>query len=393
MNMIDHERFAAGLGTLERNMSKMNRPLRDGNSKGARLQIRGLKKSWGSVDVLHDINVDVEPGTFLTLLGPSGCGKSTALRLIAGLDEVSGGSILIDGKDVTNLPPADRNIGMVFQNYALFPHMNVQLNILYGMRVRKTPAQVQKRNLERVTELMGLNMLLDRFPGQLSGGQQQRVALARVLVAERPLVLMDEPLSNLDAKLRVEIRSEIRELNKKLGITIVYVTHDQSEALSMSDKVLLMHGGKAGQFGEPSEIYSHPQNTFAASFIGTPPMNLLPASMLSSALLGAHAAQASDLQVGVRSEDFALCESVTKAGLTGTIISAEYEGVHTLVTIDLSGQAKIITTIAKANRFELGTEVHLEVDPSALHLFTKSDGQNVPFEPQLDAGHRSLQSQ
>jgi sn-glycerol 3-phosphate transport system ATP-binding protein len=360
-------------------MTNQNRHVQEPIGRGAKLEIKGLGKSWGSLEVLHDINVDIDAGTFLTLLGPSGCGKSTALRLIAGLDEVSSGAIFIDGKDVTNLPPAERNIGMVFQNYALFPHMSVQQNILYGMKVRKEPANVQKESLGRVADLMGLGPLLDRVPSQLSGGQQQRVALARVLVANRPLVLMDEPLSNLDAKLRVEIRSEIRELNKKLGITIVYVTHDQSEALSMSDKVLLMNGGETSQFGEPSEIYTDPQNTFAASFIGTPPMNLIPASLVSTELMGAHAASQSDLQIGIRAEDFVLSSDPTALGLKGQIVNAEYEGVQTLITIDLGENQSVIATVSKASKYDLGGEVHLGIEPKAMHLFKKSDGQKLPF--------------
>jgi len=351
---------------------------------GVRLSVSKLQKKWGTLTVLDDISFDIEAGTFLTLLGPSGCGKSTALRLIAGLDEVSGGSVSIDGVDVTKLSPADRNVGMVFQNYALFPHMNVRQNILYGMRIRRTSAEIQKRNLERVTELMGLSMLLHRSPGQLSGGQQQRVALARVLVAERPLVLMDEPLSNLDAKLRVEIRSEIREINKKLGITVVYVTHDQSEALSMSDKVLLMNNGATSQIGAPSDIYSHPQNIFAASFIGTPPMNLMPASILDSKILGSYSANADDIQVGIRPEDLVLHDSPTPAGLRGTITNAEYEGIHTLITIDIDGKTKVVTSVAKTKNFELGTEVFVEVNPNDVHLFSSNNGQKIPFQPKQE---------
>ena len=360
---------------------------------GVDLQLINLKKSWGSVQVLHDISFKVEAGTFLTLLGPSGCGKSTALRLMAGLDTVSGGQILIDGVDVTKLPPAERNIGMVFQNYALFPHMTVRQNILYGLRVRRTPVAEQNANLERVTELMGLDQLLHRHPAQLSGGQQQRVALARVLVANRPLVLMDEPLSNLDAKLRVEIRSEIRELNQKLGITIVYVTHDQSEALSMSDKVMLMDGGRASQFGTPEDIYVQPKNIFAASFIGTPPMNLINGSAVAPEILGAHASHAKDFLIGIRPEDLVLCTQPSALGLRGKIVSAEYEGVHTLVTIEIADKARVITIIPKAESFLLGREVYLDADQDALHLFKQSDGQNVPFQPDLEVNTRSQANQ
>lgn len=360
-------------------MSKQKRHAHVAAGDGAKLEIKGLHKSWGNHEVLQDINVAIEPGTFLTLLGPSGCGKSTALRLIAGLDEVSEGSICIDGRDVTRLPPAERGIGMVFQNYALFPHMTVKENILYGMKVRKESREAQTKNLARVADLIGLGPLLDRVPSQLSGGQQQRVALARVLVADRSLVLMDEPLSNLDAKLRVEIRSEIRELNKKLGITIIYVTHDQSEALSMSDQVLLMNGGQASQFGKPSEIYTSPQNTFAASFIGTPPMNLIPAELINPSRLEGHASISNDLQVGIRPEDFVLGAQESALGLRGKVVRAEYEGVQTLLTIDLGNGQTIIVSISKDNSYELDDEVHLNVASNSMHLFRKSDGLKVPF--------------
>ena len=248
------------------------------SGNGVSLEVRGLRKSWGAVDVLHDVSFSIEPGGFLTLLGPSGCGKSTILRLVSGLDETSGGHIVIDGKDVSRTPPASRNLGMVFQNYALFPHMTIVENIAYGLKIRKVARPAKEKAIARVAELMSLGELLDRKPAQLSGGQQQRVALARVLVSDRPLVLMDEPLSNLDAKLRAEIRSEIRSLNKRLGITVVYVTHDQSEALSMSDQVVLMNTGRVAQRGTPKELYERPANIFAASFIGTPPTNLVDAA-------------------------------------------------------------------------------------------------------------------
>lgn len=350
-------------------------------SAGVNIRVSNLQKSWGDVEVLDNISFDVAAGTFLTLLGPSGCGKSTALRLIAGLDEVSGGTISIEGRDVTGFAPAQRNIGMVFQNYALFPHMNVRKNILYGMRIRRTPIETQNRNLARVTELMGLDMLLERYPAQLSGGQQQRVALARVLVAERPLVLMDEPLSNLDAKLRVEIRSEIRALNKTLGITVIYVTHDQSEALSMSDKILLMKDGRTSQFGTPVELYKDPQNTFAASFIGTPPVNLIPADMLDPQLLESYSRAAADIQVGIRPEDFSISEKATKSGLRGTVVGTEYEGVQTLLTIDIAGRANVITSTVGANTIAIGTEVFLDFDPETLHVFAKEDGEKIHRNP------------
>jgi sn-glycerol 3-phosphate transport system ATP-binding protein len=345
------------------------------SSTGVKLQVSGLKKDWGEFNVLHDINFEIEAGTFLTLLGPSGCGKSTTLRLLAGLDQPTAGKILIDGKDVTRLDPAERGIGMVFQNYALFPHMSVRKNILYGMNIRREPIKLQNENLARVSELMGLDPLLDRFPSQLSGGQQQRVALARVLVAKRKLVLMDEPLSNLDAKLRVEIRSEIRELNKKLGLTIVYVTHDQSEALSMSDKILLMHGGKASQFGTPYELYNDPQDKFAASFIGTPPMNLIGADRINPVHFGSLRSYAGHFQVGIRPEDILIRAEASQSKLKGLIKSVEYEGVNSLVIVDIGDGKKTIISVPKSSNVNVGEEVYLDFDENALHFFSKDTGE------------------
>ena len=252
---------------------------------------------------------------------------------MSGLDEVSGGSILIDGKDVTKVPADQRNVGMVFQNYALFPHMTVAGNIAYGLKVRKVPKPVRQASVERVAELMSLGPLLDRKPAQLSGGQQQRVALARVLVSERPLVLMDEPLSNLDAKLRSEIRSEIRALNKSLGITVVYVTHDQSEALSMSDNVVLMNAGRVEQVGTPKELYDGPATVFSAGFIGTPPMNLLPAAdvTLPDGIATSSVDDLNDLLIGVRPESMQFPADGTEYSAACRITSVEYEGSVSLV--------------------------------------------------------------
>jgi sn-glycerol 3-phosphate transport system ATP-binding protein len=243
------------------------------------IAVENVSKHWttasGQVRAVDSVSFALEPGTLNVLLGPSGCGKSTTLRLIAGLDHADTGRIWIDGRDVTELPPARRRISMVFQSYALFPHLSVSENIVFGLRVRKTGNADRDRRLKRVSELLGLSALLDRKPGQLSGGQQQRVALGRALIAEAPVCLMDEPLSNLDAQLRQEMRLEIRNLQRQLGITMVYVTHDQVEAMSMADRVILLSGGRIEQNGAPVDLYETPANTFVARFIGTPPMNLL----------------------------------------------------------------------------------------------------------------------
>ncbi len=243
------------------------------------IAVENVAKHWttaaGQVRAVDGISFALEPGTLNVLLGPSGCGKSTTLRLIAGLDHADSGRVLIGGKDVTRLSPAQRNIAMVFQSYALFPHLSVAENIVFGLRVRNVDDADRDRRLKRVADMLGLSTLLDRKPGQLSGGQQQRVALGRAIIAEAPVCLMDEPLSNLDAQLRQEMRLEIRALQRALGVTMVYVTHDQVEAMSMADRVILLSAGRIEQNGTPAELYEVPANTFVARFIGTPPMNLM----------------------------------------------------------------------------------------------------------------------
>jgi len=348
---------------------------------GVSLDVVNLRKSWGPVEILSDVNFGIEPGGFLTLLGPSGCGKSTILRLVSGLDDVSGGEIRIGGKDVARLSASERNIGMVFQNYALFPHMSVADNISYGLKVRKVPKPDKEKAIARVAELMSLGQLLDRKPAQLSGGQQQRVALARVLVSERPLVLMDEPLSNLDAKLRVEIRSEIRSLNKRLGITVVYVTHDQSEALSMSDRVVLMNAGQVSQCGTPRDLYQTPANTFAASFIGTPPMNLLPAAdaTFPATLTVDGAASPDQARFGVRPEHMTLGADTSEFAVTARVRSVEYEGNVFLVHMRTPSGSDLVVSHAGDAVPEDGSEVRIGWSRAATHLFATSDGSRLGF--------------
>lgn len=241
------------------------------------LEIKKLFKDYGSVEVLKDINVTIEQGDFLVLVGPSGCGKSTLLNCIAGLEPTTSGQMTIDGQDMTNVSPKDRDIAMVFQSYALYPTMTVAKNITFGMKVRGIDPAVQQEKLANVAQQLQIEPLLKRKPGQLSGGQRQRVAMGRALVRDPKLFLFDEPLSNLDAKLRVEMRTEIKALHQRLGASMVYVTHDQIEAMTLATKIVVMKGGIIQQIGSPAEIYNRPANLFVADFMGSPAMNLIPA--------------------------------------------------------------------------------------------------------------------
>lgn len=315
-----------------------------------------LTKTWGATTVVDRISFKVKAGTFAVLLGPSGCGKSTTLRMLAGLDAPTGGSIHIGGRDITNATPAERNLSMVFQSYALFPHLNVRNNILFGLKVRKEPASEYDRRLNRVVDMLSLNGLLERKPGQLSGGQQQRVALARAIIAETPVCLMDEPLSNLDAKLRQEMRRDIRDLQKKLGVTMVYVTHDQTEAMSMADQVILMRNGRIEQDGTPEELYNRPATTFAATFIGTPPTNIFPAGE-------------NGRSVGVRPEHVRIVDS---GGVVGSVIGTEYMGADTLVACEVRGGAapwRIVAKLPGHLQPAAGTSMRLGWDPALEHRF------------------------
>ena len=286
----------------------------------SKIELHDLTKSYdGKVNILEKINLDVEEGEFYVLVGPSGCGKSTLLRVIAGLEKITDGTLKIDGKIANHMLPKDRNLSMVFQNYALYPHMTVKDNILFGLDVKKVPKEEQKRRLEEAAEMLGLTPYLKRKPRELSGGQRQRVALARSVCSQAPLCLMDEPLSNLDAKLRGQMRTEIRRLQKKLGLTVIYVTHDQVEAMTMGDHIMVLHGGKIQQTGTPLELYNQPANTFVAGFIGSPQMNLAQARMTADGLLlngsilvpvseeeKENMPEGSQWQIGVRAEQIEL---------------------------------------------------------------------------------------
>jgi sn-glycerol 3-phosphate transport system ATP-binding protein len=304
------------------------------------IELIDVAKSWGHSIALHAVNLRIETGSFCVLLGPSGCGKSTTLRIVAGLETASGGQVVIDGRDVTALPPARRGIAMVFQNYALFPHLSVADNITFGLSVRKLPAAQIALRLKETAKLLGLGDLLDRKPSQLSGGQQQRVALGRALVAQAKVCLMDEPLSNLDAQLRQDMRRELRELQRQLGLTVVYVPQDQAAAKSMADQVVLLHQGRVEQAGMPRELYARPATTFSARFIGTPPMNLVALDengrIAGSAVdCGLRAAT-----LGVRPEAIAL----DAQGIPAVVQSAEYLGADLVLRCLVGTQSLLVRT-------------------------------------------------
>jgi sn-glycerol 3-phosphate transport system ATP-binding protein len=345
----------------------------------SQISVQNVGKYWGATRAVDGVSFEAEAGSLVVLLGPSGCGKSTTLRLIAGLEEVSSGRIFIGGNDVTALPPAQRRIAFVFQSYALFPHLTVAENILFGLKVRKVPAAERARRLARVAALLGLDALLQRKPSQLSGGQQQRVALGRAIIAETPVCLMDEPLSNLDAQLRAEMRREIRALQQKLGITMVYVTHDQSEAMSMADQVILMRDGRVEQAAAPDQLYARPATTFAARFIGTPPMNILTlapaaggatiagtdAPVLPNPLPGA----ASELLLGMRPEDVTFGD-----GIAARVQSVEFLGADTVITCLVGSQTLTARVPGKA-ALAPGAAIRVGWRAEAVHVFDVASGR------------------
>jgi len=338
--------------------------------------LKDVCKSWGTAQALTNINFKCENGKLLVLLGPSGCGKSTTLRLIAGLETPTSGIIEIGGRDVSNLPPVKRNISMVFQNYALFPHLNVAENIIFGLKARKVPKKEQKKRLEDAAALLGLSDLLDRKPAQLSGGQRQRVALGRSIVAQVSVCLMDEPLSNLDAKLRQEMRQEIRSLQQRLKMTMIYVTHDQVEAMTIADRIILIKDGVIEQHGTPEELYNRPATAFTGSFIGNPPMNILtpdaPGMAACSSLLSREQATTPYL-MGIRPENI---EISGDSGIKASVEAIEYLGADTLIVCRSAEQVITLTVKGKAD-VSTGDHLRLSWKPEHIHLFDAKDGRRM----------------
>ncbi len=335
----------------------------------AEVRLKNLTKKFKDVVAVDNITLGIEDGEFLTLVGPSGCGKSTTLRAVAGLENPSAGDIFIDGQRVNDLPPQKRNISMVFQSYALFPHMSVESNLAFGLKIRKRSLEEKVEKLRWVIKLLGLSGFEKRLPKELSGGQRQRVALGRALVLEPKVLLLDEPLSNLDAKLRLRMRTELKRLHKKIKITIIYVTHDQAEAMTLSDRLAVMKDGKILQVGTPGEIYEKPADIFCAGFIGSPPMNFVS---------GERVPQVKDkkVMVGIRPEDLSISLTETKDGIFGKSSVTETLGSDNYLYVDIS-DLLISIRLKPEERIPEEKPVWLIVREKKLHLFDKSTGRRV----------------
>ena len=352
----------------------------------ASVVINDVRKSFGLTPVLHGVDVAIDDGQFVVLVGPSGCGKSTLLRMIAGLENITSGEIRIGDRVVNHLPPKARDVAMVFQNYALYPHMTVADNMAFSMKLRGAAKDETEQRVRRAAEILGLTELLQRFPRQLSGGQRQRVAMGRAIVRDPQVFLFDEPLSNLDAKLRVQMRTEIRELHQRLKTTTVYVTHDQIEAMTMADKIVVMNGGRVEQIGAPLDLYDRPVNLFVAGFIGSPSMNFLKGAIRANGAISfagpggaelplAQAPQGSDGRpavYGVRPEHFTIADD----GAEAVIHVVEPTGAEIQIVADLGG-AEVIAAFRERHPFKPGDRVRLKPDPRVVHLFDAQSGQRL----------------
>lgn len=347
----------------------------------AEIQLRNLSKRWGSFVGVEDFNLTIADEEFLVLLGPSGCGKTTTMRMIAGLEEATGGDILIDGKRVNDLDPKDRDVAMVFQSYALYPNMNVYENIRFPLKVRKIPEAEHNERVMRASAMVELDDFLHRKPAELSGGQRQRVALARAIVREPNVFLMDEPLSNLDAKLRVSTRAQIKNLSHELKVTTIYVTHDQIEAMTLADRVVVMKGGVVQQVGSPTDIYDNPANSFVASFIGSPAMNLVKGVVRDGIFVGGDlvvsglAASDCDVELGFRAEDASIVDG-TESEIHAPVYSLELLGDATMITVRVNG-VLVSVKAEKDYRAAIGDMVKISVPKNICHLFDGQTGARI----------------
>jgi multiple sugar transport system ATP-binding protein len=354
----------------------------------ASVTIHSVRKSFGEVPILHGVDIEIADGSFTVLVGPSGCGKSTLLRMIAGLEHITGGEIRIGGTVVNDMPPKARDIAMVFQNYALYPHMTVRDNMAFSLNLAKMDKATIEEKVRRAAEILALGDYLDRYPRQLSGGQRQRVAMGRAIVRDPQVFLFDEPLSNLDAKLRVAMRSEIKELHQRLRTTSIYVTHDQIEAMTMGDQIVVMRDGRIEQIGTPLELYDHPANQFVAGFIGSPAMNFLPGTvrrangsafveLADGTRLQAPPSSAADGQpivFGTRPEHLTLASA---GGIPANVVVLEPTGMDTFIACRHEG-TPISAVFRERYDFAPGTPVHLVPDLSRAHLFDAQTGQRIP---------------
>ncbi|MCC5958322.1 MAG: sn-glycerol-3-phosphate ABC transporter ATP-binding protein UgpC [Rhodobacteraceae bacterium] len=344
----------------------------------ATVTLRNLVKAYGKTEVLHSINLDVANGEFVVFVGPSGCGKSTTLRMIAGLEEVTSGEILIGDKVVNHLEPKQRNIAMVFQNYAIYPHLTVRKNIGFGLRTSKMSKADKEKRIDEVAGLLSMTDYLERKPAQLSGGQRQRVAIGRAMVRDPSVFLFDEPLSNLDAQLRTQMRLEIKKLHQRVGNTIIFVTHDQVEAMTMADRIVIMKDGHIQQIGTPAEVFHRPANTFVAQFIGAPSMNMLDARWQGGRLHLAGQDLTADLNlpdgsaltVGIRPDDLIVSE--TPGLFSGTINVLEPLGTETLAYVDIGNGYEVIAKASGRMPPKLGAHVDLVADLANMHLFDQN---------------------
>ncbi len=355
----------------------------------ASMEIRDVRKSFGAVEVVHGVSVGIEDGEFVVLVGPSGCGKSTLLRMIAGLEEISGGEISIAGKVVNRLRPKDRDIAMVFQNYALYPHMNVAKNMGFSLMLRGERKDVIDRKVRQAAAILGLEPYLDRYPRQLSGGQRQRVAMGRSIVRDPQVFLFDEPLSNLDAKLRVQMRTEIKDLHLRLNTTVIYVTHDQIEAMTMADKIVVLRDGVVEQIGRPLDLYDRPANLFVAGFIGSPAMNIVRGTIIGTAAGPAFGLSADiglplppgvslplgqEVHYGIRPEHFVLSEE----GLAAEVVLIEPTGSETQVFMRLGGH-DLLGVFRERVQADRGDTIGISIRPDAMRLFdAKTDRRIEP---------------
>ncbi|MCC7046876.1 MAG: sn-glycerol-3-phosphate import ATP-binding protein UgpC [Alphaproteobacteria bacterium] len=350
----------------------------------AEVELRSVRKSFGATKVIHGVDIKIADGELVVIVGPSGCGKSTLLRMVAGLETVSEGTVAIDGVPVNDREPKDRDIAMVFQNYALYPHMSVYDNMAYGLRNRGMARDEIDRRVRAAAQTLELAHLLERKPRQLSGGQRQRVAMGRAIVREPKAFLFDEPLSNLDAKLRVQMRVEIKKLQRQLGVTSLYVTHDQVEAMTLADRLIVMNAGVAEQIGTPMELYARPATTFVGGFIGSPAMNFFPGRAANGrveleggiVLAMPNTVPSGDVTVGIRPEHMTLGGG-PGASLPLKVELIEHLGAEALVYGRLPGGAELTARIDGESDVAVGSQLALSVDPRHVHLFGRADGKRL----------------